>query len=360
MAAKTSKSKQRNLGPSPYEEPTVLAEALLGIHSAVTEEWLVEAVMTAAERSLGALHTFVFLADASGQLAGRESPSETRARALNRVHKALGQPLARLKLSPDAETPVGVTFTEHRPLSSEHLADLLGHVVKPEDCEQAQKRLGATWWCLSPVEISAQHLGVALFLFGKERAPLSHIKLVCDHLAQALINLRQRDAARHRGEIDPVRWVSDERRLTEQMERELGRAIRHERPLSVLVLRVANLEDVHERFGRFLAERLLRRLGAILSEQIRSSDFLGSYREDGFAVIMAETSAEAASQAAGRLLPLVLRADPEWAEGPQPDLRYGVAAFPEDGSSPDSLLAAAEARLAPPVVEDRRNAESAA
>jgi diguanylate cyclase (GGDEF)-like protein len=360
LAAKASENERPSPSPSPYEDPTALAEALLGIHSAVTEEWLVEAAVTAAERSLGALYTFIFLTDASGRMAGREPASEARARALNRVHKALGQPLARMKLSPDAETPVGVTSGEHRPVSSERLADLLAGAVAPEDCDRAQKQLGVAWCCLSPVEMSAQQLGVALFMFGKEGIPVSHIRLLCDHLAQALINLRQRDAARHRGEIDPVRWVSDERRLTEQLEREMGRATRHERPLSIMILRVSNLEDVACRFGRFLAERLLRRLGAVFSEQVRGSDFLGSYQEDGFALIMAETDAEAAARAAGRLLPFLLNGEPEWAAGPRPELRYGVASFPEDGSTAESLLATAEARLEPALTEDLGSAETAA
>ena len=144
------------------------------------------------------------------------------------------------------------------------------------------------------------------------------------------------------------------------MRRELGRAGRHERPLSVLLLRVVNLEEVHRCLGRFLAERLLRRLGAVLNEQIRGSDFLGSYGDDGFALVMAETDAGAASQAASRLLPFVLRTEPEWTIQPQPELRYGSATFPEDGGTPEALLAAAEGRLETIVPEELRSTETAA
>lgn len=345
MTRKTNK--QQHPDPSPYNDPTVLAEALLRLHSATTEGWLVEAAMAAAERSLGALYTFIFLFDSSGRLVGQQSPSEARARSLSRAHSALGQPLAKLKLTLTDDTPLALALRERHPVTSDDLAEALNHVIDTETCQQAQRQLGIGSCCLSPIEMSAEQLGVALFLFGNGHAPISHVTLLCEHLARAILNLRDREAGRRRGELDPVRWVSDERRFAEQFERELERANRHQRPLSILLVRLANLQEIRAQLGRFLADRLLRTIGAILSDQIRGSDFLGAYGEDGFALIMAEADAEAAAQAAQRLLPIASSAQLEGSATPTPHLHYATATFPEDESTVEALIAAAEARLHP-------------
>jgi diguanylate cyclase (GGDEF)-like protein len=333
--------------PSPYNDPTVLGEALLRLHSATSEAWLVEAAMAAAERSLGALYTFVFLFDSSGRLVGQQSPSEGRARSLSRAHSALGQPLARLKLTPSDDTLLALSLRERHPITIDSLAEALNQVIDSETCQQAQQQLGIANCCVSPIEMSAEQLGVALLLFGNEHAPISHVTLLCEHLARALLNLREQEAGRRRGELDAVRWVSDERRFAEQFERELGRANRHQRPLSILLMRVANFQEVRAQLGRFLADRLLRRIGAILSEQIRGSDFLGAYGDDGFALIMAEANAAAAAEAAQRLMPMTSSVQLEGGGTPTPHLYYGTATFPEDGSTVEALIAAAEVRLHP-------------
>lgn len=332
---------------SPYNDPTVLGEALLRLHSGTSEVWLVEAAMAAAERSLGALYTFVFLFDSSGHLVGQQSASEGRTRSLSRVHSALGQPLARLKLTLSDDTLLALSLRERHPVSTDSLAEALNQVIDPETCQQAQQQLGIASCCVSPIEMSAEQLGVALLLFGNGHAPISHVTLLCEHLARALLNLREREAGRRRGELDAVRWVSDERRFAEQFERELGRANRHQRPLSILLVRVANFQEVRTQLGRFLAERLLRRIGAILSEQIRGSDFLGAYGDDGFALIMAEANAAAAAEAAQRLMPMTSGVQLEGSASPTPHLHYGTATFPEDGPSVEALIAAAEVHLHP-------------
>jgi len=340
-------NEQQFRDPSPYNDPTVLGEALLRLHSAKSEAWLVDAAMDAAERSLGALHTFVFLFDSSGCLVGQQSPSEGRARSLSRVHSALGQPLARLRLVPTDDTLFTQSLREHHPVTTESLAEALNQVIDSATCQQAQQQLGIASCCLSPIEMSAEQLGVALLLFGKGHAPISHIGLLCEHVARALLNLREREAGRRRGELDAVRWVSDERRFADEFERELGRANRHQRPLSILLVRVGNFQEMRVQLGRFLADRLLRRIGAILSEQIRGSDFLGAYGEDGFALIMAEANSAAAAEGAHRLMPMTSSVQLEGGGTLTPLLFYGTATFPEDGSTVEALIAAAEASLRP-------------
>jgi diguanylate cyclase (GGDEF)-like protein len=332
---------------SPYNDPTVLGEALLRLHSATTDGWLMDAAMAAAERSLSALYTFIFLFDSSGRLAGQQPPSEARARSLSRVHSALGQPLARLKLTLTDDAPLVLPLRERHPIVTDSLADALKQVIDPETCQQAQRQLGIARCCLTPIEMSSEQLGVALFLFGNQHAPIPHATLLCEHLARALLNLREREAGRRRGELDAVRWVSDERHFAEQFERELGRANRHQRPLSILLVHLANLQEVRAQFGHFLAERLLRAIGTVLSDQIRGSDFLGAYREDGFALIMAEADAAAAAQTAQRLMPMASSVQLEGDATPTPHLRYATATFPENGSTVEALIAAAEVRLHP-------------
>jgi diguanylate cyclase (GGDEF)-like protein len=114
-----------------------------------------------------------------------------------------------------------------------------------------------------------------------------------------------------------------------------------------MLLRVDNYHDVRARYGRFLAERLLRQVGSELEAAMRDTDFLGAYHDDGFAAILVEADAEQAQLARKRLTRGLVDVQIPNAgiEDLTSQLSCATASTPDDGEEAPELFAAAEARL---------------
>ncbi|MDZ4277527.1 MAG: diguanylate cyclase, partial [Dehalococcoidia bacterium] len=144
-----------------------------------------------------------------------------------------------------------------------------------------------------------------------------------------------------------VRWIYDEERLREELEQESRRARRHGRPLSILLVRVEGFDALQGRYGRFLAEQVLRQVAARLDDAKRDTDFLGASGENGFVAILVEADADGAARAEERLIAGLEAMELPRTDLPDLDLRLACATAtqPEDGEDAAALLASGEARL---------------
>ena len=85
---------------------------------------------------------------------------------------------------------------------------------------------------------------------------------------------------------------------------EVNRALRYKRPLSVLVVEVDHAEHIHRDLGISQLNGLLKELGQTLVSGVRDTDtvaFLDSEGPPHFAVVLPETDAMGAIQAADKL-----------------------------------------------------------
>lgn len=335
---------------------SALLDALLGIHTATSTSWLADAAGTAAERGLGALYGLLFLKDASGHLAGERPASRPRQRALAKLRDAFEADLSKLKFIVPAGSSIETALAGG---TANEIAALADAVPLPIDAEQAlgaQRALGIEQVRLAPLHWDGESAGLLVLLMPAQPASsLAEAELFGRHVAVALRNLREKEAGRKRGELDAVRWVYDEWRFLEELTQESRRAQRHDRPLSLLQLRLGNLQELHERYGRFLAERVLRQVAARLADAMRDTDFLGASGDDGFAAILVEADRAGARRAEERLLAGLesLQLPNADLPGLQLELAYGTATLPDDGSTAEELMAVAEQRLADSTTELR-------
>src|SRR5205085_10458362 len=123
-----------------------------------------------------------------------------------------------------------------------------------------------------------------------------------EHIACAIVNLRAAENARERGVTDVVRSVFDARKVEADLQRELTRAVRHKREVSIVTIEATNLRLLREQFGAFLTDRLLQRLGESLAQGARDVDTLGAYKGSGYTMILAEAHTEGAAVAARPML----------------------------------------------------------
>jgi diguanylate cyclase (GGDEF)-like protein len=100
---------------------------------------------------------------------------------------------------------------------------------------------------------------------------------------------------------DSLTEVGNRRSLLEYLERELSRARRYGRPLSLVLIDFDNFKWINDEGGHLAGDQTLRAFAARLRTAIRAEDLLARLGGDEFALAMPETAAEEAFRTAERL-----------------------------------------------------------
>jgi len=86
--------------------------------------------------------------------------------------------------------------------------------------------------------------------------------------------------------VDALTELRNRRFILEQLDREIARAGRHERPLSVVLLDVDHFKQLNDGFGHLAGDRVLRQLGDLLARATRREDCVGRLGGDEFLVLL--------------------------------------------------------------------------
>ena len=140
---------------------------------------------------------------------------------------------------------------------------------------------------------------------------------------------------------DPLTGLANYRRLLSVLEAELDRSRRTQRAFSVVLLDMDGLKAINDQFGHLTGSRALVRLGKILRSHSRAIDTAARYGGDEFALVLPEAGRDIAARVVGRVRERLASES----EPPALSVSAGVAAFPEDGDTPEKLLAAADRAL---------------
>jgi len=174
---------------------------------------------------------------------------------------------------------------------------------------------------------------------------LAELSKTCSYvvmLSGALLDqARLFEQVRSMAVTDPLTGLSNYRRLISVLEAELDRSRRTQRPFSVVLLDMDGLKIINDQYGHLTGSRSLVRIGKILRNHSRAIDTAARYGGDEFAVVLPEAGKDIASRVVTRIRER-LSAEPE---RPALSVSAGVAAFPEDGDTPEKLLGAADRAL---------------
>ena len=170
---------------------------------------------------------------------------------------------------------------------------------------------------------------------------------VTDNLALALANLRLRETLRVQSIQDPLTRLYNRRFLEEALEKEVSRSRRHRRPFGVLMLDIDYFKKVNDTHGHDVGDQVLQSLGNYLAGQVRSEDIACRLGGEEFVLIVSEVSREQlVAKAEG-----MCAAIPDVVALPVDDdvlritVSIGVALFPDDGDTAQSVLKAADEAL---------------
>jgi diguanylate cyclase (GGDEF)-like protein len=146
--------------------------------------------------------------------------------------------------------------------------------------------------------------------------------------------------------IDPVTQVYNRRYFTEAFEREVSRARRYERSLSLVLVEVDGLMGLSNQRGKTAGDELMHGVADLVRARARKSDVIGHYEREVLSMILPEVGANGAKVAAeglrGRLEQEVFPVD----GGDQGcTISIGVAELDPSHDTVDDLVRLANRRL---------------
>ncbi len=240
---------------------------------------------------------------------------------------------------------------------------LCGHVTGPGDGQYL-----CTPLTVNGKAIGILHLNHAEVSGEPDAAAFSYVdhKLhivatLTEHIALALSNLQLRETLRQQSIRDPLTGLFNRRYMEETLERELKRAVREGKPLSVIMFDIDHFKRFNDTMGHDAGDALLRELGTLLLESSRGGDIVCRYGGEEFLVVLPSTNLKDAAQHAEKLR-VKTGALTVYHQGkalPKCTISLGVAAFPGNGTEGDALIKSADDALYRAKTEGRDRVVSA-
>jgi diguanylate cyclase (GGDEF)-like protein/PAS domain S-box-containing protein len=164
----------------------------------------------------------------------------------------------------------------------------------------------------------------------------------CDVIAEDITAQRASDDhLRHLAETDALTGLANYRRLSETLETEIKRSDRTARAFAVLLFDLDGMKRINDSHGHLAGNRALCRLADIFRSSCRSIDTAARYGGDEFAIILPETCAKEADAVVHRICES-LSID---LNEPLLSASVGMAVYPEDGTTIETLFHAADRAL---------------
>ena len=170
-----------------------------------------------------------------------------------------------------------------------------------------------------------------------ERRVVEMVERFCDHASLALRTTTLLEQLRAVAASDGLTGVANRRTFDDTLRRELARSTRSGEPTSLVMVDIDHFKQLNDRYGHQAGDAVLRAVAA----SCRAVDLVARYGGEEFAVVLPDCSTGYAHEAAERLRTALKALDFDTAV----TASFGVATFPYDATSAESLVAAADAAL---------------
>lgn len=196
----------------------------------------------------------------------------------------------------------------------------------------------------APLRFGERVVGVMNIAFREPRQfgerVLRVVTLLADHAAIAINNARLHGLTQEEALTDVLTGLPNRRALDKRLAEEVRRSARYNHPFSLVMMDMDGFKRVNDNYGHALGDTVLRNIAECLRYRVRDTDFLARFGGDEFVLILPETEPKDAALIADKLRNAVADCQHDWPDGKGVDLAIsvGVAAYPRDGRSAQSLL----------------------
>jgi len=151
----------------------------------------------------------------------------------------------------------------------------------------------------SPVQFE---YGEPARIYEAQRYPLKSNRSIEQGQVILVRDITERQALEHElvrlATRDELTGLHNRRYLMEHAETAVQMALRHQRPLAVLIGDLDFFKEVNDQYGHLAGDRLLQQVAACLHQRLRQTDIVGRYGGDEFVIVLPETAAEDAERIA--------------------------------------------------------------
>ena len=142
---------------------------------------------------------------------------------------------------------------------------------------------------------------------------------------------------------DPLTGLYNRSQLFVTLEQEVSRTRRSDRGFCVLMIDLDGLKAINDQSGHLRGDEVLRAVGAVIAGSIRNVDSAYRYGGDEFVVLLPETDIVGAFFVAEKIRIGAEEVGSVQGPGePLTSVSIGLVSHPEDGTSAEQLIAAAD------------------
>lgn len=139
---------------------------------------------------------------------------------------------------------------------------------------------------------------------------------------------------------DDLTGAMNKTSLYAELEREIPRSVRYQRPLSLMMIDLDNFKAINDKLGHLQGDQTLKEVVAKIKACVRETDLVARFGGDEFAVLLTETDIASSRPIAQRLLAEVHGILPE-----NCGASIGLSSLRSNGETPDSLIHRADQAL---------------
>lgn len=197
---------------------------------------------------------------------------------------------------------------------------------------------------LAPIQVEGHRLGVIrITRRGLHQFSRDDLDLAMSFSTQAALVIEHGRVVKELQDLaitDSLTGLYNGRYFHTVLAAEVHRAKRHETPLSLVMMDSDSLKQVNDMLGHQAGDEYLRRIGQVLRDNIRLSDFAFRYAGDEFILLLPNTRANEALVVAERIRSAV--AEQELGVNVASTISIGVAVIPVHADGGEGLLSAAD------------------
>ncbi len=198
------------------------------------------------------------------------------------------------------------------------------------------------------VEDNASLLATSPQAVQIEQATLKRQSIaVAERVSLALANLRLRELLRNQSIRDPLTGLYNRRYFEESLNRELHRANRTRRPISLVMLDLDHFKHFNDTFGHQVGDILLKEIAGVIKSRVRAGDLACRFGGEEFSLILAEVEIEGANKCVEGIREAIkhLSLHDRGQTLGTVTVSAGIAAYPKHGDSAEDLIRAADESL---------------
>lgn len=174
------------------------------------------------------------------------------------------------------------------------------------------------------------------------------LKMIADLGSSALSNAKLIETIKHWADQDGLTGLLNKRAFLKKVGEKIFECERERQPLSVFILDVDHFKHYNDTNGHLAGDEVLRSVGRVLKQAVRSGDIVARYGGEEFIIAMPETDQEGAMNASQKIR-RAIEQEPFSNQDRQPTgnltISGGIAVLPLDGKSATDLIGRADQGL---------------